>query len=139
MGRDGFACDGQTIPTQTPEGGSELDHLSSSGHRPVYHGPEAEGNGIDAEAHCRGPAGCAITADGLRELTGFTPRMFALVREFVEADDSVTHVVAYGMSLPDGATTVHAGGGSIGRWVSAESAASRLGACLVWLGESAVR
>ncbi len=117
-----------------PEGRLDLEHYSSSGHRPVYHGPEAEGNGIDAEAHFRGPLGSAFTADDLRELAGFVPRMFALVQQFAEADDNVIEVVAYGMSLPEGATTVHARGRSIGRWRSAESAASRLRAHLVWLG-----
>lgn len=124
---------GQAHPGPTPEGRLSLEHHSSSGHRPVYHGPEAEGNGFAAETDRPGPLGRAVTADDLRELTGFEPRLFALVQEFAEADAVIPEVVAYGISLPGGATTVHAGGRSIGRWASAESAASRFGACLVWL------
>jgi hypothetical protein len=110
-----------------------MDNLVSSGHPPVYHGPEADGDGIGREARHDGHPGCAVTGDDLRELTGFEPRLFALVQEFAEADAVIPEVVAYGISLPGGATTVHAGGRSIGRWASAESAASRFGACLVWL------
>ena len=62
------------------------------------------------------------------------PRAFVLVREELDADDSVVReVVAYGIALPDGgAATVPAEGCSFGRWLSPESAARRLDAEVVW-------
>ncbi|MGJ6961471.1 hypothetical protein ACSDR0_06125 [Streptosporangium sp. G11] len=67
--------------------------------------------------------------------------MFALVQEFYEDDEgeedgeSVTEVVAYGLTLPGGtAATVGANGNGFGRWTSAYSAARRLHSDLVWLG-----
>ncbi|MER5649207.1 hypothetical protein [Streptosporangium sp. NPDC002524] len=74
-------------------------------------------------------------------MTGDLPRMFALVQEFYEEgegeDDgeSVTEVVAYGLTLPGGtAAIVGANGHGFGRWTSAHSAARRLHSDLVWLG-----
>ncbi|MEU7988870.1 hypothetical protein AB0B56_28800 [Streptosporangium canum] len=68
--------------------------------------------------------------------TGGLPRMFALVQEFDEDDEIVTEVMAYGLALPEGgAATVGVAASGFGRWISADSAASRLGCDLVWISE----
>lgn len=108
-----------------------MEYLSASGSSPVYHGPESSSDEIN-EA---GRAPSLVTPEDLRELTGTLPRLFALVKE-VAWDDEVTETVSYGLSLPGGAVIVHADGRLIGRWSSAERAASMLATYLVWLGDS---
>ncbi|MFI0483167.1 hypothetical protein [Actinomadura sp. 9N215] len=59
---------------------------------------------------------------------GVAPRLFALVREDFDEDDTV------GIALPDGAAvTVPTSGRGLGRWIIAESASGRMLSELVWM------
>ncbi|MFF5107856.1 hypothetical protein [Streptosporangium sp. NPDC000509] len=73
-------------------------------------------------------------------LTGDLPRMFALVQDFAESEESHPEVVAYGLALPGGtATTVGANGRGFGLWASPRSAARRLHSDLVWFGDGGMQ
>lgn len=105
-----------------------MERLAASGSPPVYHGQESSGDAIGSGVRS------LITQEDLRESFGELPRLFALLQEFGGEGDDVIEVVTYGISLSAGATTIGVDGRLVGRWRSAESAARRLGAHLVWLG-----
>ncbi len=113
-----------------------MENLATSDSPPVYHGPESNSDEIIEGMRSQERTLSLITQEDLRELTGTLPRLFALIKEVAGDDDVVTEMVSYGLSLPGGAAIVQADGRLIGRWGSAERAASMLGAYLVWLGES---
>ncbi|MFF0307862.1 hypothetical protein ACFYSC_10550 [Streptosporangium sp. NPDC004379] len=62
--------------------------------------------------------------------------MFALVQGVEEdGEEIIAKVVAYGLALPCGTAATVGVADGFGRWRSAHSAASRLRAGLVWLGD----
>lgn len=113
-----------------------MERCSSSDQPSIHHSPGLSGC-------CPHTANPELLRKGAHTLTGEPPRVFALVQEFGEDDETgeggeeiVTEVVAYGLALPDGtAATVGLIGHGFGRWRSPYSAASRLHSDLVWLGE----
>lgn len=113
-----------------------MQHHIGPGQPPIPRDPIYNG-------HCPQNTDPKCAHRGGRALTGGSPRVFALVQEFDEDDETgeggeevVTEVVAYGLALPDGtAATVGLIGHGFGRWRSPYSAASRLHSDLVWLGE----
>lgn len=106
-----------------------MEHLSPSGHQPVYHGLGTEDGG-DGRFHTISTP--PILDEDPRPLTETTPRVFALTRQYTE--DDKPEVLAYGMTMSGWATTVCPTGRVTGQWSSAERAASMLDAHLVWIG-----
>ncbi|MEV5413632.1 hypothetical protein AB0K60_32995 [Thermopolyspora sp. NPDC052614] len=110
-----------------------MEHFSGSDYSTVYHGPNAEGNAAGPGGRLMPDAGGPETGERVRAFIG-TPRLFALVRH--DEDEGSTEVVAYGIALPEGgAATIGVGRSSFGRWISAQTAATRLRTELVWVGQ----